>query len=639
MGNYQTQQLSPAIAFEERGKCLNLQRRLNSIEEYKQYVYRKASSSGSLQDLKIPETISLYESMDVSFNALTELPYELPFRLPHLSHLDLSHNGLTSLPDSIGLFIHLETLIVRHNYLQKIPLSVTQLHKLSKVDFSHNHLIQVPDGFGELKYLCKLNVSYNKLRELPLSLAMCPSLTLLLATENLLETPPQSLCDKGSKPLLDYIQKKYRSVKEDSVPFKADHRFSRQRWNQLPTNVPNPHSPQMKYIQMQTHTTNVPSRLKTPLLLPLGSTKLEPQEVSDRISGMIYGAAIGDAIGLATRWMHPDESKFYYEKKDLTYSSILQDEHRVHWKPGDWTSNFDNLVLVLDSLIAWAGVVDELDFAKRLKHWSKHGFPDLGDTTGIISSLTIKKVLQQKGFERSPHTVAAMVVNQKTTSKSCENGDCAQKQADMTSGLISPLNELLDNDNAAIARASVLSVPHFYDLSEVASNAVRICWASHVHPECVSACIAITVLIALILQGHHDLNCPEAVDAMLNTAAHHAGPHLKTDEHKKELKSILKINSLESLNVREEGRMCHTYKPLGSAVLALKTTKGYKDFISDLILEGGDSSSNACVAGALLGCRLGYHQLPSDWLSGLLTDEGNWLNVKVNSLLDMLGLP
>lgn len=36
MGNYQTQQLSPAIAFEERGKCLNLQRRLNSIEEYKQ---------------------------------------------------------------------------------------------------------------------------------------------------------------------------------------------------------------------------------------------------------------------------------------------------------------------------------------------------------------------------------------------------------------------------------------------------------------------------------------------------------------------------------------------------------------------------------------------------------------------------
>ena len=61
-------------------------------------------------------------------------------------------------------------------------------------------------------------------------------------------------------------------------------------------------------------------------------------------AGMIYGAAVGDAIGLATRWMHPDECKFYYEKKDLNYSSILQDEHRVHWKQGDWTSNFDNMV-------------------------------------------------------------------------------------------------------------------------------------------------------------------------------------------------------------------------------------------------------------------------------------------------------
>lgn len=638
MGNYQTHTLSPVHAFEERGKCLNFQKRLNTIDEYKQYVHKKASGSGSLLELNIPETISLYESMDVSFNSLTELPYELPFRLPHLSHLDLSYNGLTSLPESIGLFIHLETLIIRHNFLQKIPASVAQLHKLSKVDLSHNHLIHVPEKFGDLKYLCKLNVSYNKLRELPLSLATCPSLTLLLATENLLETPPQSLCDKGSKPLLDYIKQKYRAIKEDSIPFEADRRFQRQRWNQLRTNVPNPHSPQMKYIQMQTHTTNVPSRLKTPLLLPNGSTKLDLQNVSDRISGMIYGAAIGDAIGLATRWMSPDECKFYYEKKDLIYSSILQDQHRVHWKPGDWTSNFDNMILVLDSLITWAGVVDELDFAKRLKHWSKHGFPDLGDTTGIITSFTMKKVLQQKVFERSPHTAAAAVLTL-NSHNACENGDCGQQEFELNNGFVSPLDEIIDTDNAAVVRASILGVPHFYDLSEVASNAVRICWASHAHPECVSACIAITVLIALILQGHHDLNCPEAVDAMLNTAAHHAGPHLKTDEQKKEIKSILKINSLASLNVREKGRMCHTYKPLGSAVLALKTDKGYKEFISDLILEGGDSSSNACVAGALLGCRLGYQHLPTDWLNGLLSAQGDWLNVKVNSLLDMLGLP
>lgn len=49
-------------------------------------------------------------------------------------------------------------------------------------------------------------------------------------------------------------------------------------------------------------------------------------------------------------------------------------------------------MLVLDSIIHWAGVVDELDFAKRQKFWSDHGFKELGDKEGIAFSNTITKV-------------------------------------------------------------------------------------------------------------------------------------------------------------------------------------------------------------------------------------------------------
>ena len=55
-------------------------------------------------------------------------------------------------------------------------------------------------------------------------------------------------------------------------------------------------------------------------------------------------------------------------------------------------------MLVLDSLINWAGVVDELDFAKRLSAWSEHGFPELGDTSGILISSTITQVHAVDGF-------------------------------------------------------------------------------------------------------------------------------------------------------------------------------------------------------------------------------------------------
>lgn len=49
-------------------------------------------------------------------------------------------------------------------------------------------------------------------------------------------------------------------------------------------------------------------------------------------------------------------------------------------------------VLVLESLLQWAGVIDELKFAERLSQWCQSGFPELGDKTGFDLSNTIKKV-------------------------------------------------------------------------------------------------------------------------------------------------------------------------------------------------------------------------------------------------------
>jgi hypothetical protein len=43
---------------------------------------------------------------------------------------------------------------------------------------------------------------------------------------------------------------------------------------------------------------------------------------------------------------------------------------------------------------------------------------------------------------------------------------------------------------------------------------------------------------------------------------------------------------------------------------------------------------NAAVAGALLGAKLGYSQLPRDWLKGL--PHFNWLKQLAFKLLDLL---
>ena len=54
---------------------------------------------------------------------------------------------------------------------------------------------------------------------------------------------------------------------------------------------------------------------------------------------------------------------------------------------------------MLESLISWAGVADELDFAKSLQEWSSNGFKELGDRDGfyvcdVISQVTTRQFSQ-----------------------------------------------------------------------------------------------------------------------------------------------------------------------------------------------------------------------------------------------------
>ena len=61
--------------------------------------------------------------------------------------------------------------------------------------------------------------------------------------------------------------------------------------------------------------------------------------------------------------------------------------------------------------------------------------------------------------------------------------------------------------------------------------------------------------------------------------------------------------------------------------------------ITELVMQGGHATCNGTVAGAMLGCKVGYSELPRDWIAGLLPKQVTWLNAKLNSLLDMMALP
>ena len=72
--------------------------------------------------------------------------------------------------------------------------------------------------------------------------------------------------------------------------------------------------------------------------------KFNGKNMFDYFQGLLYGAAIGDALGLSTAQMSPDECCFHYDEGALCYQDIIIDKYRLQWEKGDWTTAFDQMV-------------------------------------------------------------------------------------------------------------------------------------------------------------------------------------------------------------------------------------------------------------------------------------------------------
>ena len=53
------------------------------------------------------------------------------------------------------------------------------------------------------------------------------------------------------------------------------------------------------------------------------------------------------------------------------------------------------------------------------------------------------------------------------------------------------------------------------------------------------------------------------------------------------------------------------------AFSALVNAKDFEDGVVAVISRGGDTDTNACVAGALLGAKFGKSRIPERWVSKL----------------------
>ena len=144
---------------------------------------------------ELPEDIGLLRALtriDLRHNGLGRLPESLG-QLHRLEDLTSMGNELASLPDVFHHLKRLRYLDMRENRLQSLPPSLGALENLQSLILWDNCLSELPTEIGQLKRLERLDLSRNPLLSLPESLRHCDALVYLDISGTLISHLPEWL--------------------------------------------------------------------------------------------------------------------------------------------------------------------------------------------------------------------------------------------------------------------------------------------------------------------------------------------------------------------------------------------------------------------------------------------------------------
>ena len=119
-------------------------------------------SSNNIQVL--PETLSSLSNLlilDLSNNEIERMPTSTFLEDSKLTTLNLSHNKLKGLPNSICMLKKLWHLNVSHNCIRCLPRHIHQLRCLRTLKAAHNNLLFLPVSILQLQLLSSIDIFNN----------------------------------------------------------------------------------------------------------------------------------------------------------------------------------------------------------------------------------------------------------------------------------------------------------------------------------------------------------------------------------------------------------------------------------------------------------------------------------------------
>jgi ADP-ribosyl-[dinitrogen reductase] hydrolase len=294
-----------------------------------------------------------------------------------------------------------------------------------------------------------------------------------------------------------------------------------------------------------------------------------------RAIGCLLGQAIGDALG-ARYEFGKSKNATYLISKDMVNNHLpLLGEGPHDLLPGQITDDTE-LALGLARALVSKGQFKIATIAQAYSHWF-HSQPfDCGMTTSKAMINTVKGQSEEYNFETMKNDSA------KTNEESLSNGFLMRVSPLAIAGLHWTHQTLIQ----AAKFDCQLTNPHL-----VAQDTVS---------------VYVIILQTLMLTGDRN--------QAYTTAIRYAETQTVIDLLTCAIKAPEPININGKSTMTQGPNMGYFGIALQNAVWELMTTTSFESSLINIISKGGDTDTNACIAGAMLGAYYGHQGIPTDWI-------------------------
>jgi ADP-ribosyl-[dinitrogen reductase] hydrolase len=298
--------------------------------------------------------------------------------------------------------------------------------------------------------------------------------------------------------------------------------------------------------------------------------------MGSRAVGSVLGLAVGDALGAPFEFQRAADIPMPLPAFELDWLGL---------PPGTWTDDTAMARNLWTSLIDHGGRLDTDDVLARHLVWLASSPPDVGNLT--------RKVLRDA--EAGALDAARAYVERRGPEVSAGNG--------------------------SVMYCAPLGVAYALRAEELYEAAPALSAITHWDERCRTACLAVTLAVAALVRGEPARAA--VVASVEGVAAREGGEELE-------------------FLVTEAGRsrpvdgpdMGFTLFAAGLALQVVGEGMGFEEGLRRVVGLGGDTDTNAAVAGALLGAAHGRAAIPRAWRARLV--EGAAIEAEANRLAALI---